>query len=76
MSIAQKVAGYSLGKADLLRRAMGKKKKSVLDAEYVGFEAGMKANEFSPAARSRRSGTSSSRSPTTRSTRRTRRRTG
>jgi DNA polymerase-3 subunit alpha len=29
---------------------MGKKKKSVLDAEYVGFEAGMKANGFSPAA--------------------------
>ncbi len=27
MAIAQKVAGYSLGKADLLRRAMGKKKK-------------------------------------------------
>ncbi|WP_237494034.1 DNA polymerase III subunit alpha [Modestobacter sp. L9-4] len=50
MSIAQKVAGYSLGKADLLRRAMGKKKKSVLDAEYVGFEAGMKANGFSAAA--------------------------
>jgi len=50
MSIAQKVAGYSLGKADLLRRAMGKKKKSVLDAEFVGFEAGMKANGFSPAA--------------------------
>jgi DNA polymerase-3 subunit alpha len=50
MAIAQKVAGYSLGKADLLRRAMGKKKKSVLDAEYVGFEAGMKANGFSPAA--------------------------
>ncbi|TYP81202.1 DNA polymerase III subunit alpha [Blastococcus xanthinilyticus] len=50
MAIAQKVAGYSLGKADLLRRAMGKKKKSVLDAEFVGFEAGMKANGFSSAA--------------------------
>ncbi|WP_336029668.1 DNA polymerase III subunit alpha [Geodermatophilus sp. FMUSA9-8] len=50
MAIAQKVAGYSLGKADLLRRAMGKKKKSVLDAEFVGFEAGMVANGFSPAA--------------------------
>lgn len=50
MAIAQKVAGYSLGKADLLRRAMGKKKKSVLDAEFVGFEAGMKANGFSAAA--------------------------
>ena len=45
--IAQKVAGYSLGKADNLRRAMGKKKKEVLDAEYVPFEAGMKANGFS-----------------------------
>jgi DNA polymerase-3 subunit alpha len=50
MAIAQKVAGYSLGKADLLRRAMGKKKKSVLDAEFVGFEAGMVANGFSKAA--------------------------
>ena len=29
---------------------MGKKKREVLDAEYVGFEAGMKANHFSPAA--------------------------
>ncbi len=37
LSIAQKVAGYSLGKADLLRRAMGKKKRSVLDAEFVAL---------------------------------------
>jgi len=50
MEIAQKLAGYTLGKADLLRRAMGKKKRSVLDAEYVGFESGMVANGFSPAA--------------------------
>jgi len=50
MEIAQKLAGYTLGKADLLRRAMGKKKRSVLDAEYLGFEAGMVANGFSPAA--------------------------
>ncbi|MGN6523465.1 MAG: DNA polymerase III subunit alpha, partial [Actinomycetes bacterium] len=35
MAIAQKVAGYTLGKADLLRRAMGKKKREVLDAEFV-----------------------------------------
>ncbi|MFB9378904.1 DNA polymerase III subunit alpha [Kineococcus gynurae] len=49
MSIAQKVAGYTLGKADLLRRAMGKKKREVLDAEYVGFEAGMLENGFSKA---------------------------
>jgi DNA polymerase III subunit alpha len=50
MEIAQKLAGYTLGKADLLRRAMGKKKRSVLDAEYVRFETGMVAGGFSPAA--------------------------
>ncbi len=50
MAIAQKVAGYSLGKADLLRRAMGKKKRSVLDAEYVGFSGGMKTNGYSDEA--------------------------
>ncbi|MGB4655002.1 MAG: OB-fold nucleic acid binding domain-containing protein, partial [Bacteroidales bacterium] len=48
--IAQRVAGYSLGKADLLRRAMGKKKKEVLDAEFVPFSQGMRANGFSDAA--------------------------
>jgi DNA polymerase-3 subunit alpha len=48
MAIAQQLAGYTLGKADLLRRAMGKKKREVLDAEYVGFESGMMANGFSP----------------------------
>nr|WP_203416907.1 DNA polymerase III subunit alpha [Jiangella ureilytica] len=46
MAIAQQLAGYSLGKADLLRRAMGKKKREVLDAEYVPFSDGMKANGF------------------------------
>ncbi|MBC6461556.1 DNA polymerase III subunit alpha [Actinomadura sp. HBU206391] len=50
MAIAQKVAGYSLGSADLLRRAMGKKKKSELDKQYVSFEAGMKERGFSDAA--------------------------
>ena len=49
MAIAQKVAGYSLGKADLLRRAMGKKKKSILDKEFVPFSDGMKANGYSEA---------------------------
>ena len=44
MEIAQKLAGYTLGNADLLRRAMGKKKKEVLDAEYVNFEKGMLDN--------------------------------
>ncbi|GAA0914535.1 DNA polymerase III subunit alpha [Virgisporangium aurantiacum] len=50
MAIAQKLAGYSLGAADLLRRAMGKKKKEILDKEYVPFSEGMKANGYSPAA--------------------------
>jgi DNA polymerase-3 subunit alpha len=50
MAVAQKVAGYSLGAADLLRRAMGKKKKSELDAQYETFEAGMKERGFSPGA--------------------------
>ncbi len=48
--IAQKVAGYSLGKADLLRKAMGKKKKEVLDAEFGPFSEGMKANGYSAGA--------------------------
>ncbi|MFT4147864.1 MAG: DNA polymerase III subunit alpha [Micrococcaceae bacterium] len=47
MAIAQKVAGYSLSKADNLRRAMGKKKKDVLDREYEGFRQGMLDNGFS-----------------------------
>jgi len=47
MAIAQKLAGYSLGAADLLRRAMGKKKKSILDKEYVPFADGMRANGYS-----------------------------
>jgi DNA polymerase-3 subunit alpha len=49
MAVAQKVAGYSLGQADLLRRAMGKKKKEILDAEYIPFSEGMKARGFSEA---------------------------
>lgn len=50
MEIAQKLAGYTLGNADLLRRAMGKKKKEVLDAEYVPFSQGMKAKGFNEAS--------------------------
>lgn len=50
MAIAQKVAGFSLGQADILRRAMGKKKKSELDKQYEGFVAGMKANGYSDTA--------------------------
>jgi DNA polymerase-3 subunit alpha len=50
MEIPQKLAGYSLGRADLLRRAMGKKKREVLEAEKEGFAAGMKANGYSQGA--------------------------
>ncbi|MEY4734682.1 MAG: hypothetical protein RL428_17 [Actinomycetota bacterium] len=50
MAIAQKVAGFTLGRADLLRKAMGKKNKEILDKEYIPFEAGMKANGFSEPA--------------------------
>lgn len=47
---AQVLAGYSLGKADLLRRAMGKKKKEVLDKEFVPFRDGMRGNGYSDEA--------------------------
>ena len=50
MAIAQKVAGFSLGRADLLRKAMGKKQKEILDKEFVNFEAGMVENGFSKTA--------------------------
>ena len=44
MQIAQEMAGYSLGGADLLRRAMGKKIQAAMDAERPKFIAGAKAN--------------------------------
>ncbi len=47
LAIARKVAGFSLGRADLLRKAMGKKNKEILDKERVHFESGMKQNKFS-----------------------------
>ena len=50
MLIAQKVASYTMGKADALRKAMGKKKLEVLEAEYKGFYEGMTANGFSEKA--------------------------
>ena len=40
MQIAQRLAGYSLGAADLLRRAMGKKIQSEMDAQRAEFVAG------------------------------------
>ncbi len=50
MSVAQKVAGFTLGQADVLRRAMGKKKKSELDKQFADFETGMLANGYSKQA--------------------------
>jgi DNA polymerase-3 subunit alpha len=40
MQIAQILSGYSLGEADLLRRAMGKKKKEEMDQQRVRFVSG------------------------------------
>lgn len=47
MEIARKLAGYTLAQADVLRRVMGKKKKSELDEQFETFLAGMRANGFS-----------------------------
>ena len=47
MSAAMVLAGYTPGKADLLRWAMGKKKKEILDKEYESFSAGMRDNGYS-----------------------------
>ncbi len=43
MKVAQIIAGYSLGSADILRRIMGKKKVAALEKEKVKFIAGAKA---------------------------------
>lgn len=47
MTIAQVLAGFTLGQADLLRRAMGKKKKAELDKQFEGFSSGMRTNGYS-----------------------------
>ncbi|WP_249997851.1 DNA polymerase III subunit alpha [Actinoplanes sp. M2I2] len=47
---AQILAGYSLGQADLLRRAMGKKKKEILDKEFGPFRDGCRAHGYSDEA--------------------------
>lgn len=45
-NIARIIAGYSLGQADILRRAMGKKKKDVMDQHRKIFEEGAIKNGF------------------------------
>ncbi len=49
MQIAQILSGYSLGEADLLRRAMGKKKKEEMDKQRKRFIDGAKENNVDPA---------------------------
>ncbi len=44
MQIAQKLSGFTAGQADLLRRAMGKKKRSELEKQKQGFIAGAVKN--------------------------------
>ncbi|MBT7407849.1 MAG: DNA polymerase III subunit alpha, partial [Nitrosomonadales bacterium] len=46
MQIAQVVAGYTLGSADLLRRAMGKKKVEEMDAQRANFISGAIKNNL------------------------------
>ena len=48
MQIAQILSGYSLGEADLLRRAMGKKKKEEMDKQRIRFVDGAKKNDVAP----------------------------
>lgn len=43
MQIVQKLAGYSLGRADVVRKAMGKKKKKIMEQEQLVFLHGNKA---------------------------------
>ncbi len=50
MAIVQRVAGFTLGQADILRKAMGKKKKEILDRERPKFTEGMESNGYSAAA--------------------------
>ena len=49
MRIAQDLAGYSLGEADLLRRAMGKKKKSEMEKHQSQFVEGATERGVAPA---------------------------
>ena len=44
MQVAQRLGGYSLGGADLLRRAMGKKIQAEMDQQRARFVAGLSAN--------------------------------
>jgi len=47
MQIAQKLSGFTAGEADILRRAMGKKKRAELEKQKIGFIAGAQKNGIS-----------------------------
>lgn len=47
MQIARELAGFSLGEADILRKAIGKKIRELLDQQYSKFVRGMKENNIS-----------------------------
>ena len=47
MQIAQKLSGFTAGEADILRRAMGKKKRAELEKQKQGFIAGAVKNNIS-----------------------------
>jgi DNA polymerase-3 subunit alpha len=49
MQIAQRMAGYSLGAADLLRRAMGKKIRAEMEQQRKIFTEGAEARGITPA---------------------------
>ncbi|HWT14090.1 MAG TPA: DNA polymerase III subunit alpha, partial [Allosphingosinicella sp.] len=51
MEAAKVLAGFTLGEADLLRRAMGKKIKAEMDAQRAGFVAGCERVNSIPAAK-------------------------
>jgi DNA polymerase-3 subunit alpha len=53
MQIANRVAGFSLGEADILRRAMGKKNREEMDAQREKFLAGCSAHKV-PAKKAER----------------------
>ena len=72
MEVAKVLAGYSLGDADLLRRAMGKKIKAEMDAQRDRFVSGRRRARHRR-RRPTRSSTCSPSSPITASTRAMRR---
>lgn len=50
MQIASRMAGFSLGEADLLRRAVSKKKREILDEERIHFTKGAASKGFTEEA--------------------------